>query len=529
MLLARVTMSENKKPFGIYDDSPDLHRAIAMSSGYFGDGSSSVFTLYRATRKPLMIQNTEITEQIAAETKEEYLHSDVIGFGARLLSLADFKSEYPEWYEYWLPLRNAGQTKYILITDYEYGTSLFLNAIYRLDEEKGRAEFFKRFPVDDCNAWLYRVPIRIKNRMIFIPARARKWAFYDLETGEWTFEEVPQEFYPSNKWRAAFGWGCLYDDEIIIWPGESGVFARYNIETRMITYHKEWIAELPNGIENADCGIVCGVVFYRESLLIVSQQTNRIIEINPETMAVVKSYAIGDDNRGFRSAILIPGTTIIYLIKFREPGQEPWTETIVKWNIETNQIVELKDFPINLIDGHTQNAFSGFLYWRDKLFAIPLQGDSVLRIDLTTDDTTRVELNPRFDFFERKSDYYNNWAKDTALPFLVFNGKRMTFMAQLPCDYSLADIDFETGEISNRRKWVVDGIENLYHQKGKTSGDTVYENQNYLLEDFLDDLSAGRPTLIIENSGTVTDSPINAMDGTSGKAIYDYVKTLAGV
>lgn len=44
--------------WGIYDDTADVDRAIVLSDAYYGDGSS-VVTLYRATGKPVMIQNYE--------------------------------------------------------------------------------------------------------------------------------------------------------------------------------------------------------------------------------------------------------------------------------------------------------------------------------------------------------------------------------------------------------------------------------------------------------------------------------------
>ena len=44
---------------GIYDDSPDLDRAIVLSDAYYGDESSVVW-LYQKTGKPIMIQNAEI-------------------------------------------------------------------------------------------------------------------------------------------------------------------------------------------------------------------------------------------------------------------------------------------------------------------------------------------------------------------------------------------------------------------------------------------------------------------------------------
>ena len=45
-----------EEDWGIYDDSPDLHRAICWSDAYYGD-RSSVATLYKWTHKPIMLEN----------------------------------------------------------------------------------------------------------------------------------------------------------------------------------------------------------------------------------------------------------------------------------------------------------------------------------------------------------------------------------------------------------------------------------------------------------------------------------------
>ena len=48
-----------KEEIGIYDDTPDMYTAIGLSDGYYGDWSSVVW-LYRATGKPVMIQDVGI-------------------------------------------------------------------------------------------------------------------------------------------------------------------------------------------------------------------------------------------------------------------------------------------------------------------------------------------------------------------------------------------------------------------------------------------------------------------------------------
>ena len=45
--------------WGIYDDTAELDRAIAVSDAYYGD-PSSVVNLYKQTGKPIMIQNVYV-------------------------------------------------------------------------------------------------------------------------------------------------------------------------------------------------------------------------------------------------------------------------------------------------------------------------------------------------------------------------------------------------------------------------------------------------------------------------------------
>ena len=47
--------------WGIFDDSPDLHRAIAVSDMYYGD-PSSVIPLFQAAGKPVLAQNVNILD-----------------------------------------------------------------------------------------------------------------------------------------------------------------------------------------------------------------------------------------------------------------------------------------------------------------------------------------------------------------------------------------------------------------------------------------------------------------------------------
>ena len=54
----QIVMEYRQENWGIYDDTPDLHRAIAWSDAYYGD-QSSVEVLFHAAGKPVMQQEID--------------------------------------------------------------------------------------------------------------------------------------------------------------------------------------------------------------------------------------------------------------------------------------------------------------------------------------------------------------------------------------------------------------------------------------------------------------------------------------
>ena len=58
----RGTVAEYQNAgWGIYDNTPDMDRAVCLSDGYYGDWSS-VLWLYQKTGKAVMVQDVEVLE-----------------------------------------------------------------------------------------------------------------------------------------------------------------------------------------------------------------------------------------------------------------------------------------------------------------------------------------------------------------------------------------------------------------------------------------------------------------------------------
>jgi len=103
---------------GIYDDTPDLHRALVWSDAYFGDGSSLV-ALFIATKKPLLLQSIDVT----------YENNEI-----RLLS--GYTPEEREQPEFNKPFGTIDNLRNALVLEREHFTAMDFISLIRAQDKK---------------------------------------------------------------------------------------------------------------------------------------------------------------------------------------------------------------------------------------------------------------------------------------------------------------------------------------------------------------------------------------------------------
>ena len=148
-----VDYYKNKR-IGILDESPDLHRAIAISDAYYGDWSS-VVDLYKATGKPILIQDINILEKDVLQIKWAF---------------------------------------------YAYTFQIFQNKIYTTSPKgdallcKGKNEklsVIKHLLGGSTQALIFSASIIYKEKLIFAPWNADSFLCYDIVSTE--VKEIPME------------------------------------------------------------------------------------------------------------------------------------------------------------------------------------------------------------------------------------------------------------------------------------------------------------------------------------------------
>ncbi len=488
--------------WGIYDDSSDLHRALTMSDALIGD-FSSIMSMYNVTGKPAMLLDAELVDRIDNEEREEFLHSDIINFVAT-----------PDG-------------------DAEWGFSVSCNALYKISIENATADYISSVPFEKNIEGLYSAPIEVGDKLLLVPSSAHSFAFYNLSTGEWTKTSVPEYCLPDadrdGQWGSVFRGMFNCGDYILILPGDSGIFAKYDIDSGEITYFSEWFKKFKPYIKNISQGIFAGSCGIDGKLFLSSPQCNIVTELEPNRMTF-KYHKVGAVDNQYCGITYIGDT--FWLIKHRENGQEPWEDGLVKWDSKSGKIFEYNDLPIVQEEEYQGRGINYLIPFGTSLYLFPCQSKNIIKYDTISNQSEIVNLSPGYDFFDRKSKLYT-WANNIAIPWVMLNKVRhypwekaafniSTIVAQMPYDYSLMKLDILSGEYT-LQKWEVVGAEEKLEKKEVPPSKDLIETVLYGLHNFLNDVvSSVLPAVDNERLQYHRGLETNA-DGTSGSKIFENV------
>lgn len=177
--------------WGIYDDTSDVERAIAISDAYYGDPSSLV-QMYQATRKPVIVQDALIRED-------------------------DYFPEIP-WATY------AGGDL--------WGTCG--NGLYRIDATTGDVNFMTSTAGSFVRVFEY------KGKFILIPGDNEQIACYELDRGKLTYFDIKSGYEKQTLKFLAY---AEYEEYLFLFPFCEKYILVINRETMQLDYIDEPIKE----------------------------------------------------------------------------------------------------------------------------------------------------------------------------------------------------------------------------------------------------------------------------------------------
>ncbi len=289
----RIVEQYQREGWGIYDDTPDLHRAIAWSDVYYGDGSS-VTELFKATGKAIYFQNIDPA-------------------GNRPIELID------DLYFHVTDIFKANDELYAVTYD-EY--------IYKLSD-KG-FEYESKIPASPNlpRRRNYFTHVVTGDNLMYIPYNDNQIAVYNIKTREYDIYplELRDEYIaPVNDESRNFFDGLIYNNMIFLIPSGYRNIVAFHLDTKETEHCLDLIKLFPKEKVKSLC---YGWTWLNENtILLASLYTNEVLEFNLDTYAH-KVHKLGRENQSFHSIFK-------YGEHFFLVGRQPF---VLKWHYETGEV-----------------------------------------------------------------------------------------------------------------------------------------------------------------------------------------------
>lgn len=334
-----------QEKFGIYDDTPDMNRAIAISDGYYGD-KSSVVALFEAVGKPVMISNIQFENNIIKRESEVRDANTDTGSNQIKIIYEDMA----------------------VVNNYGYVAAMNFNGLFKINTETNSAEFISMFPNEIAyKKRLFIVAKSYQDKVIFVPSSGKDIVIFDTITCEITSIPVPEpEIYNENyNVNAKFTEAVIYKDNVYC------VCATYPgiLKLNMGNYSVEVLCQ---GLEKEVFLFRKGIC--REGIRIFASSvvSNLVLEFNMEEELITIRH-IGDGNKGAWGIIHDTERNCFWLTpKVKGP--------IICWDKDSDTIHEYFDYP---------SDFAGGDFWFTKgylsngnLYLLPGDANMAIRFDL---------------------------------------------------------------------------------------------------------------------------------------------------
>jgi len=465
----RIVAEYQREGWGIYDESADLHGAIAWSDAYYGD-FSSVAILYEAARKPVFYQSVGITDDCRNEKEHR-------------INFFDFK------------VKDATL----------WGVIWEFNGLFSVSLNDNRLIYRGAIPEERTfDGRLYSSLSLLEDSIFLIPCSAKNISRYDLITNQ--FGLTPVEGAGKSK----FFNSCEYAGDIYAIPYYYTALVKFNAETGEIDENRDIIIELERQGVCAGYFDKGGATVDGDVVMLASRSGNTVLKYNMQT-SNFKLYNVGKTENKY--------TGIVF------DGKDYWLFAdkggIVRWNEKDSSVKNIDELPDGFATGKTA-SFRCCVVYEGDVFVFPWQSNMILKINTATNEITTLantdERNKHISFVpdtakylhaERVGDYiYASSAFENCLQKI---DPRTGTIENVPL--SLAEEDYEK---------IMD--KSLFNApSGAASGSWVnYENRCVSLPFFLERLGT---EIINDEQVSLTDMnnvTVNT-DGSCGAEICDYV------
>lgn len=469
-----ITDEYRQAGFGIYDDTADLHRAIAISDAYYGDMSSLV-ALYQYTGQPILLQGYEFFE------------NGNLGRMLKSYSLCDTK-------------------------DYFYFISQGINALFRMDKTTKEVKFLGSFPdtMANIHGFLYNAAALCGEKLYFAPCTSNEIGVFDLNTEQ--FEKIPfrnplQHKKTASDLYAKFAAVSTCKKWVYFVGSYYPAILRYDTVTGEINYFDDWLEPLTKLLHKENFPYLSSCSVAGSVLLAASANANAVVEFDMES-CVSTVHEVGS-KENFYSGICFDGNS--YWLAPYHGG------AVVKWDPRTLAWTEYDGYPPDIL--LKQFSFAHIGYAAGYVWLLPANANMALKINVSSG------VMEQADEFLKEDDYAR-----IHFEYVTPDGRKIY-------THSLKKICFTEHDsiisLSNEHHSSVSNEDNLLKTLDKLRNKALfptakqgffYEHGFCTLRDFLDNLGGSNQSTASSRQAELQKCQIAKGNVTAGKAIYEYCK-----
>jgi len=481
-----IVQQYKKQQVGIYDDTTDLNRAIAISDAYYGDLGSLV-ALYACTGKPIRVQ---LVEQLS-----------VMGESVRADTFFD-----------------DGQ--YLWVPSSEF------NELFRVDKQTMIAEYIGGF-AEEYAQHLYLDIMGHGTKLYFAPFNADHIGIYDKS--KHVFEKLPLQHKEKLSWLRADSNGYFikvlqYKQYLFFVAYTYPAIVRYDTESGEMIYCSGWLSHVeraakqsrhwPNRNQTLDFeGLLRpGTVAVGSEIVLNLFVSNELMFFNMENLTY-QFYKIGEpDERYFG---------VCY------DGEHYWVAArtgnyIVKWKRET-QSYEKIEFPDYVRVGDSIN-YQALIYANGYVWLIPHQASAALKINVRSHSVYKAN---EFDSpVVGESINYMSVIQSGDMAYALANNFVLKWdMKKQRYQFHQFIISEEHGDIVKQHRLMTLGKQST---RVKSIGDMMHNDMHVGLDTFLNYVvqfnNLPFAQLQSEKQIELSSQLASIMGGKSGEAILELIK-----
>lgn len=386
-----------REDWGIYDDTPDLDRAVVLCDAYYGD-PSSVVQLCRKAGKTVVLQNLDAA--VSAGTGE------ILDKGLTAEGVYD-----------------DGHNLWFAENDY--------NALFRMEKDGFCPELKGIFPGEKfMQKRLYVSSGMCNGKLYFAPGSAEEIAEYEIQKN--TFRKIPL-CMPRKKcpvpWKCAkFSGTAAAGDRIYFVPDRYPGILCYDVKSDVICCFDDWVDKIER-LRVFDTGYFLGYVRAGNRLILPCMCAPAVVvfDMDEGTAQVIRTQ---DGGEGFQYSGIVHIDDWFYLVS--------GDGTLRKRKLESEE-EEVREIVLPVSGGDT-SQFYPMQYADGYLYLFPLKRDRGIKFDIRTGHAEKETLyGDEKEFTGEKLPFLTSWYS---------GGKLYAFTGNSRC---LAEYDFE----KNKKREIV--------------------------------------------------------------------------